>query len=731
MSNNQLKYIILAGLFAVPFVPLIVASSLFFPFITGKAFVFRIIVELIFASYAVLAIRDESYRPKFSWILGAMIIFLVAIGLADIFAVNPFKAFWSNFERMEGYVTLLHLGAYFLVMGSVLKTQEMWNKLLATSLFASLIMAVYSFLQITGQITINQGGVRIDGTLGNASYLGIYMVFHIFFAALLFVRSEKKWQKILLGAAALIDLVVLYLTATRGAILGFIGGILVSFVFLLWKSEKGDHIRKVAGIGLMGLVIFVGLFFALKNTSFIQNNQVLNRFSSLSFSEIKTQGRYFVWPMAIKGFKEKPILGWGQEGFNFVFNKYYDPRMYHQEPWFDRAHNTYLDWLIAGGLLGLLSYLSIIFALIYYAIKAKDDFLKKEDKAVILGVLSAYLFHNLFVFDQISSYILFFTILAYTHAHTPETSLSLWDKISFKFKNIFEKEKWHPVAESSILIILVLVLYFGNFIPWKQNKNLLEVLRLNNQGMISTVEIYTKPLSGYGMGFSESLEHVSQTAMSVAGNPKASPELKQNLFDVVDKAFIKHIAKVPDDARYRLFYGIFLSRFGWYGKAVEQLNIAKKLSPNKQQVYFELVSNLLLDGKTAEALTAAKTAYELEPEYEEARFVYGLVLVAAGDRPSANQILKTIPAQKIIFDDRYVTVLLAIKDFPGIIEVAKKRIELDPGNLQHRITLTAAYLQAGERAEAVQTLEEIIKLDPTFKEKGEYYIKEIQAGRNP
>ena len=65
--------------------------------------------------------------------------------------------------------------------------------------------------------------------------------------------------------------------------------------------------------------------------------------------------------MAIKGFIEKPILGWGQEGFNFVFNKYYDPRMYTQEPWFDRAHNTYLDWLIVGGALGLLSYLAIIF----------------------------------------------------------------------------------------------------------------------------------------------------------------------------------------------------------------------------------------------------------------------------------------------------------------------------------------------------------------------------------
>jgi tetratricopeptide (TPR) repeat protein len=207
--------------------------------------------------------------------------------------------------------------------------------------------------------------------------------------------------------------------------------------------------------------------------------------------------------------------------------------------------------------------------------------------------------------------------------------------------------------------------------------------------------------------------------------------LKQKLFDTVDKAFLKHLKKVPGDARYRLFYGIFLSRYGWYGKAVEQINEAQKLSPKKQQIYFELVNNLLLDGKTAEALQAAKTAYELEPSYQEARFVYGLTLLAAGQNSLSQEILKPIPAKTIIFDDRYITILLALKQYNQIIAVVQKRIELEPSNLQHRITLTAAYLQAGRRQEAVQTLEEIIKIEPSFKEKGEYYINEINAGRNP
>ena len=39
--NTFLKRLVLVGIFAVPFIPLIVSSGMFFPFITGKNFSFR------------------------------------------------------------------------------------------------------------------------------------------------------------------------------------------------------------------------------------------------------------------------------------------------------------------------------------------------------------------------------------------------------------------------------------------------------------------------------------------------------------------------------------------------------------------------------------------------------------------------------------------------------------------------------------------------------------------
>src|SRR3989338_3144968 len=157
-TNDSLRYGILSGLFLTPFISFIVLNDFFFPFITGKAFVFRIIIEIITLLWLLLILRDKSYAPKFSWIFIAVVTFLGVMTLADIFSVNPFKSFWSNFERMEGLITLFHLGAYFIVASSILNTRKLWDRIFQTSIVASFLMGFYGLLQLAGKIVINQGG---------------------------------------------------------------------------------------------------------------------------------------------------------------------------------------------------------------------------------------------------------------------------------------------------------------------------------------------------------------------------------------------------------------------------------------------------------------------------------------------------------------------------------------------------------------------------------------------
>jgi len=123
-------------------------------------------------------------------------------------------------------------------------------------------------------------------------------------------------------------------------------------------------VQKIAAGGIITIVLIVGLFVTFKESSFIQGNPYLARVASISLSEAST--RFEIWGMALEGIKERPILGWGQGNYNYVFNQYYKPSLYAQEAWFDRVHNIVMDWLIAGGILGLLAYFSILVAAIYY-----------------------------------------------------------------------------------------------------------------------------------------------------------------------------------------------------------------------------------------------------------------------------------------------------------------------------------------------------------------------------
>src|SRR6266446_4451520 len=110
--TSILRWILLVGIALVPFIAFIISGngwfpSTFFPFITGKNFTFRILVELLLLAYVVLALKDPKYRPKSSLIMWTACAFVLWMALATVFSVDPIKSFWSNFERMDGYITLL------------------------------------------------------------------------------------------------------------------------------------------------------------------------------------------------------------------------------------------------------------------------------------------------------------------------------------------------------------------------------------------------------------------------------------------------------------------------------------------------------------------------------------------------------------------------------------------------------------------------------------------------
>ncbi|MFA6095240.1 MAG: O-antigen ligase family protein, partial [Candidatus Paceibacterota bacterium] len=505
--NKFLRITAIGSIFLIPFIPFIVSSSLFFPFITGKNFIFRILTEVSLASWIMLALRDAAYRPRKSAILWAFVAFVAIIGIADISGVNAWKSFWSNFERMEGYVTLLHLLGMFIVAGTMLSTERLWERFLQTSLGASVVASLFAVFQLAGVFTINQGGVRVDATFGNATYLAIYLVFNIFFALIFFARSRGWGARAGYAAIVILHSAILYHTATRGAILGLLGGLLLS-ALLIAIFDKKERVMRTTAWSVIGAIAVIAIGFTLaKDTDFVRSSPVMSRFINLSLNETGSQARAYVWPMAIEGWKERPILGWGQENFNYVFNKDYDPRMYHHEQWFDRTHNAFLDWLVQGGILGLLAYLSLFVSAVYLLWRKCPD-ASFTEKALLTGLGAAYLFHNLFVFDNITSYTLFVSILAYVHFRSARLS-----KPAALDKDEVDDGDTRMIG-AFVLVLLVASLYFFNYRGYATSQSLLDAMRSSTVSPIripDAIASFEKALSYDTLGRPEVVERMIET----------------------------------------------------------------------------------------------------------------------------------------------------------------------------------------------------------------------------
>ena len=236
--ENWLKRSALAGIYLLPFIALVFSNDLIFPFVTARNLLFRAITELMFCAWLGLALLDPAYRPARSRLLLVLIGFTVWIGLADLFSLNPGKSFLGSFERMEGYITTLHLLLYFIVTGSMLRTARQWHTLFTVNIASSLAVVA---LMLADE-TLRTGFAsewRLEGTLGQASYLAVFMLFSGFFTLLVLTRTrDKRWLTAGLLAALCVQLAVLFMTATRGAVLGLLAGLALAIGYWLLTSRS-------------------------------------------------------------------------------------------------------------------------------------------------------------------------------------------------------------------------------------------------------------------------------------------------------------------------------------------------------------------------------------------------------------------------------------------------------------------------------------------------------------
>jgi len=711
MLQKTLSWVIWGGLALILFVPTIISSSMFFPFITGKAFLFRSLVEIIFAAWLCLALLDHSYRPKKSWVLIALAAFGLVVGLADIFGVHPLRSFWSNYERMEGFITILHLVALFFVAGSFIKKEKHWSIFWNASLGVSFVLALKGFSEI------GEGTGRIDATLGNSTYFAVYLLFHVFLALWLLYknRAKKAWVvSYLVVLAALLP--AIYFTGTRGTVLGLLIALIVASGTVLLFGKTHPNARRLSAGLLILVVVGIGMFFALRNTAFVQDSPLLSRIANISLQDTTTQSRITLWTkIAIPAFKERPLLGWGQDNFIVVFGKYYDPVMWKQEPWFDRAHNVFVDWLMASGLLGLLAYLFLFGAGVWMLWKTH---LSIPEKATIIGLFTGYAVHNFFVFDSLVSYIFFILVLAWVHAlyvHRDDVVVHVVDA---------------PKPTSVQLGTCVGIGVLGLALVWMLNVNgmvraqtLLSAIRAERteQNVTKSAALYEKALGDGWLGRYETREQYAQTIVRVSAALNNDERLVPYQERVIQE-FQDGISEDPDNTRQYSFLAFAYRQFGMYDEAVATLQKALSFNGSRQIFLYDLAEVYALQKKTTDVIATYQHAFEVDTTNTEALGYYTTALTQAGRKAEADALLEQYGSDSLeIVGKKYVQE----KRFAEAAAVYESIIATGNADAEIYATLALVYLELKQNQDALRIFEELDRLYPGAY--GDQVTQAIQA----
>ncbi|OHA02107.1 MAG: hypothetical protein A3I44_03545 [Candidatus Sungbacteria bacterium RIFCSPLOWO2_02_FULL_51_17] len=746
-------------LFVVPFLPLYISSSMLFPFITGRNFTFRILVEAAFFLWMALAALAPEYRPKLTKLNSAVFAFIVIVFTADLLGVHIGRSFWSNYERMEGFWTIVHVVMYYFVLAGVFKTRKDWLVFFNLMCAGAFLVGIYAFFQRLGYFISIQGGARVDGTIGNPAYLAAYLLLACIIVGIVAFRVSNFRLRLAYGALAAFFLLVMYLSATRGAALAlFVAALLFGVLYIVGvraASARGRTIKAAIGAGLLLVVLAPFLLYQARDWAWVKADPALSRFANISLQEKTVRSRFMIWGIAWQGVKARPILGWGQENFNIVFARYFDPRLYDQEPWFDRAHNIVFDWMIHTGILGLLSYLSLFAAALHLLWKRWRADRAHPYEPIIIGVgLVAYFLQNIFVFDNLNTYMLFFAVLAYVNgfdvggsfdAGIPQEARTKNDRLEAYATQARRIPRSLSVFVAGAVVFLIAA-YAVNIKPILQGRALISALRVQAQNApITIAREYFNTALAYNTptGTSEVREQLAQSAYRYFENKDMKEEDRREYALFAIGEIEKQVRDQPLDMKYLQFIASLYISFAsidqtYPAKAEAALLKATEMSPTKQQTYYTLAQLYMNMGQMDKAVDVGRNVVLLEPANVEAQTVFVMltILSGKGDLDAALAELE----RAIDSSDRgdyhrfntYPRIIAALgpkKDYVRIITLYERLILLNPDNPQYHASIGTAYYAIGKKDDARAQVREAIRLDPTnYRDQGEQFLKIIDAG---
>ncbi|MBI5732822.1 O-antigen ligase family protein [Candidatus Jorgensenbacteria bacterium] len=732
-------------LYAALLLPLLYNRSFIYPFITLKVFTFQSLVEILFAFWLVLIIFYPTYRPRWTPLRISLSVLLFVTAIGSFLNPDVHRALWSTQDRMIGLITLIHFAVFFIVLSSISHSIN-WRRYLGISLAVSSIIAIITVAVVARIIpyqTFLVYEIQRPGTFfGNAAFLASYLIFHVFIGGWFLINSlgkKNQFFSVLFGIAIVFNSVALFVTKTRGAIVGLFLGVIA---FLAYSSRNGfgdeptswfEHrkkmIRKISTVVLC-LILGMSVFFVFtRQLPFWKSVPGLDRFANLESVRAEVGPRLIAWRISWQSFLDRPFFGYGFDHFKYAVDRHFDPKLLRysfSETYFDKPHNVFFEYLVNGGIIGFIAYLGFLAALFYTLIRSN---LTASSKGIFMGVIVAYLGQNFFIFDTFGSYLLLFVLAAFIDGHYYRASEVLNSSVPSAPMRMDGK-----IIATIIIVLSLVPVYFINIrAVYANNRQYWGLNYFLNRDANRALESYEQALTTANPYLDYTRKDFAVVLSDIYAQDIEVPDVEKvaaKAMEGLANAIVNH----PLDYFLRLTLADTASAFhsfdpNYLKLAEEQIVKASELSPNRQEVFYTLSRLKVVQGKLDEAKNLMEKAVSIDSEAGDPHFYYGLVLLQSGERDKGFREIdraKELRRQpKTAFEARMLANYYAeAEKYMDAIKWYEWTVRENNYDLDSWLKLAIVYFYTNQYDKAKEAFRLVLEAKPEFRQSPNFQLVE-------
>lgn len=596
---------------------------------------------LIVAAWTYNSITQKKFIFRRTILDIPIFIYLGIFIASTFFSIDLRTSILGYYSRFNGgLISQLAYALLYWAYVSNIKAHEMYKSLLSI-LSGTFVAAILAILERNG-VFITCGLMsygysnscwvqdvqnRVFSTLGQPNWLAALLVavipvnMHFLIQNTNKVEGSKRSLVPLSGFLLFLTFGALVLalnyTRSRSGILAF-GTSFLLFWLVNLAETKHRHLK----LFLISLALTSIIFLP----NYLVNNTASQSKTTASGTVLENGGtdsgtiRKYVWIGAINIFKHYPILGSGPETFAFTFPKFKPVEHNMTSEWdfiYNKAHNEYLNYLSTMGLLGFISYLTIIVASLIQIVRSKD----KLNKVTFLASYVGILITNFFGFSVVAISLLFFLLPALSIIGDTNNILEYNINVKSKFQKI-----WLVVLSISVFLTLIQIYRY-----WKSD------IYYNNAKIESRKENYEKAkveiekaidISPKEPVFlSESALIYSEISLNEAQleNESSSKAAANIAINNADSAIVLS----PENVSYQKILSSIYYKFSIFSSeylilAEDPLKKASQLSPFDPKTHYQIGILSLKNNNIDQGLSSLQKAVVLKPNYKEGRFALSL-----------------------------------------------------------------------------------------------------------